>query len=662
MPTVKDVICEDIICRHASLCPVTPLPDINDLNDKLTEFRHGLPRVKESPDEQPIPVPRLCGHCDHLFATEIGQIFPTGKSILCLNCNQPMGSPNAKSNISSIQLPPAPGRSKFGPRPHHQFKHLTCDAVTRVEARLLQNERTRHMQELTKNLGPKQMREQREEVEIAAVRAICRKEPHERTIEDLDYLRGFLRARDFFKELGVPAQLESHVGKHLIVDRFEPQESMWNKGEWAPCAYFVLKGRVLLWDGDAEGTDNARLRAAGQILGRDDVLEKGAVISVKQNPKRLSSCRAERETETLALSLESFQVIQQHHEQLALREKIKYLIQYFKPVRGLTETELRQSGSAFDKEREIQQLFTCEEAGKHDVLVKDGIRIPFEEARYMLVISGEVEIRTKKGNVIDTVTQGGCLHTEALYGVIPKISAVVTSPKVVYISILAKDYLMQFERRDHPMVPQKGQFDNYEGSKIKADPTQMTSSLKKPLLLQQDRSHLHAVCWKNLQGAQIPPRQAPAPLCSLFTEPSETGVYSPTTLGYPTESDLYPQIRRKQIKQQQLIQSRAAQDTDTTSGEVHNFQIARKEIQRNVVQQQEKHSSAALPQTYGHNSTSATSAFSGFPSRPSLARMPQSARISQQVRGSTSARDGRQSLLAASGSLAIAAPQFHQVT
>jgi CRP-like cAMP-binding protein len=621
------------------------------LNERLEEFRQETYRVKENPEDEPLPVPRLCGHCDPLYATEIGRIFPEGNN-MCLGCGR---RTEWKSNISHIELPPAPERSKFGPRQHHQFKHLTCDAVTRVEARLLQNERNRLMEELAKNLGPKQMREQREEVEIAAIRAICRKDPKDRTLEDLDFLRSWLREKKFFKELGVPLQIESHVAKHLVVDRFEPQENMWNKGEWAPCAYLVLKGRVLLWDGDKEGEDNARMRAAGHILGRDDVLEKGALIQVKKHPKRLSSCRAERETETLALSLESFQVIQKHHEEVALREKVRFLIQNFKPVRGLTETDLRQPGSAFDKEREIQQLFTMEGAGKNDVLVKDGLRIPFEEARYMLIISGEVEIRTKKGNLIDTLTQGGYVHKEALYGVTSKFCAVVTSPKVVFISIRAKDYLMQFERRDHPLVPAKGQFDDDEAVKVKLDPTAMASNLKQPLQLQQDRNHLHAVLWKELQGAQIPPREAPAPLCGLFTEPSDTGVYSPTTLGYPTESDLFPQIRRKQLKQQQqqqqqqLTQSRAAADAGTNR-DMPNFQPHRADTERSSVhQQQGKVSSVALMERKSRNDYVVRS----FPVRPSI---PQSARTSRQVGGSASARDGRLSLLATSGAIAIAVP------
>lgn len=555
------IICEDIVYRHASLCE-NPLANHPDGPTKL-ESRRILNLIKRAPEDQPLPVPRLCSRgCFPLGATEVGQMYPAGKNITHAFGPSPSHRDYTgcdMSAVSAIELPESPVRSTFGTRPHPQFNHLSCDTVTRIEARVLQNGKTRFLEDLVKDLGPKAVREAREEVEIAAVRAVCRKEPQDRTPEDLDFLRTFLRTKEFFKDLGVPTALEPHVAKQVVVDRFEDQDIIWTKGEWAPCIYLILRGKTLLWDGDRE--DHCRARIPGHIIGRDDILKEDAVMSLKDNPTRLSSGRAEKQTEMLALSIESIKVIQKHHEELALKEKIRFLIQHFKPIRGLTETELRHPGSAFDKERELQELFKTEEALKNVVLLQECVPVPFEDAKYFFVFSGEVEIR-KKGGYLDTITKGGTFNSEALYGLTSRKSAVVGSKKVSLISIRVKDYLMQFERRDHPLLPSKGLFDDDDvGNRIKADPHTIASHLKKPLQLQQDKTHLHAVAWKNLQEAQIPPLQAPATSCALFTKPSETGVDSSTTIGHPTDADLFPLSRRKQ-----LIQKQSMHDAANTPG------------------------------------------------------------------------------------------------
>lgn len=469
--------------------------------------------VTASDEPGPMPLKRFCGRCESLSPKGIGKVFPGKVNLGMKPPVQEMPMHTADwwaEDFEKVQLPQVLPRSAFSQKPHPQFQHLTCFEVSNVETKVLQNAKTQYMEHLASTSGLREIREAKEDADLSIIRAICRKDPEERTHDELTSLMEFLADKEFFQEIpeDVMPLLVQQVGAH----RIEGGDLAYKQGDDANRIYLILKGRVLLSEGESEGSTrgNTAMRTQYNALGVGDVTEEGSVMRVKAQPIRLSNCKATQRTETLFLTTDALREAQKQYEEQAIREKMAFLLKYFSATKGMSERDLRKETN-FDPDRALHQLFTSEEVPRHKCLLQEGIKLPLEEATVFIILDGEVELKAR-GKVVNTLSVGAVLGEDALYNEPSRVGAIVISDRVKLLAIFVKDYLQQFEKRDRPMVRPKTNEKRDKGflSKSNIDPKVHAETLKRPLKVLEDATTLHTVDWKLLHSKQAPKRVAPS--------------------------------------------------------------------------------------------------------------------------------------------------------
>eukprot|EP00746_Dinoflagellata_sp_MGD_P005062 gnl/MRDRNA2_/MRDRNA2_109797_c0_seq1.p1 gnl/MRDRNA2_/MRDRNA2_109797_c0~~gnl/MRDRNA2_/MRDRNA2_109797_c0_seq1.p1 ORF type:complete len:637 (+),score=112.42 gnl/MRDRNA2_/MRDRNA2_109797_c0_seq1:131-2041(+) len=468
--------------------------------------------ITASDEPTPMPLKRFCGRCASLSPKEVGKVFPGRVNFEMKPPKKEMDKFRGDwwaDDFEKVELCPPPPRSAFSRKPHPQFQHLTCFEVSNVETQILQNAKTQYMQQLASTSGLREIREAKEDADLSIIRAICRKDPEERTYDELQSLTEFLADKEFFQE--IPEDVMPLIAQQVGAFRIEGGDVAYTQGEDANKIFLILKGRVVVSEGDSEGStkSNSAMRTQYNALGVGDVTEEGSVMRVKAQPIRLLTCKATQRTETLFLTTDALREAQKQYEEQAIREKLAFLLKYFSATKGLSERELRKE-THFDPDRALHQLFTSEEVPRHKCLLQEGIKLPLDEATVFIILDGEVELKAR-GKVVNTLSVGAVLGEDALYNEPSRVGATVISDRVKLLAISVKDYLQQFEKRDRPMVRPKTNEKRDKGfmSTSSIDPKVHAETLKRPLKLLEDMTTLHTVDWKLLHSKQAPKRVAP---------------------------------------------------------------------------------------------------------------------------------------------------------
>lgn len=467
-----------------------------------------------------MPLKRLCDRCPSISPKET-DVFNTLPNKVNFRMKPPKKGVSEHredwwaEDLESIDLIAPPPRSAFSRRPHPQFQHLTCWEVTHVEARILQNAKVPYMRNLASTSGHREFREAREDFKLSTLRAICLKDPAERTYDESQQLMDYLANKEFFQH--IPPEVMPQIAQKVRPHRIECQETAYTKGDEADRIYLILKGRVLLWDGDSESAKgNKAMRLAGHAVGVADVTEESSTMRIKAQPLRLQTCKAIQKTEMLFLSVQALREAQRTYEEMTLKEKLNFLLKFFKPTKGMSEADLRKE-SNIDSERALHQLFTSEEVPRHKSLLQEGIKAPLDEATIFIILAGEVELKAR-GKLVNTLSVGAMLGEDALYDEPYRAAAAAVSERVKFLAINVRDYLQQFEKRDRPMVRPKTYEKVDHSMHVHAatgiDPRQQAETLKRPMKLSEDTSLLHAQ-EKCLQTIEAPQRVAPRASCAL---------------------------------------------------------------------------------------------------------------------------------------------------
>eukprot|EP00927_Polykrikos_kofoidii_P046740 TRINITY_DN40878_c0_g1_i1.p1 TRINITY_DN40878_c0_g1~~TRINITY_DN40878_c0_g1_i1.p1 ORF type:complete len:869 (+),score=100.71 TRINITY_DN40878_c0_g1_i1:122-2728(+) len=355
--------------------------------------------------------------------------------------------------LSSLVTP-----SAFSLQPHHQFPHLTVRAVSNLEVQLAQHmvfepkmffeQKTKPFEKQTQNLKTSV-----EDLEVATLRIIVRRNPSNRNKTDTQLLHAYLTQRPFFQDMQEETLAE--LTNSMEIRRYEPGQTLWKASDVVGGIHVLLRGCVSFprpltaIDEKLDYGDGRRFAVRGQVLGfmelmksREKALPGQEVEEMYGLPRHSNEAVCTHLVETIFVSANTlFEVLDKQH----LQEKLALLKELFPPTIGKTDTDLLQPSKIFKlgRRQTLHKIFELTVVPRFHVFHNQGERNSLEKAVIAIIVDGEVQLRAK-GVVVNTLRRGGVIGEESLRGESYHYTAACTSQTVRVLWLTGFDYVAQF--------------------------------------------------------------------------------------------------------------------------------------------------------------------------------------------------------------------------
>eukprot|EP00746_Dinoflagellata_sp_MGD_P124347 gnl/MRDRNA2_/MRDRNA2_58937_c1_seq1.p1 gnl/MRDRNA2_/MRDRNA2_58937_c1~~gnl/MRDRNA2_/MRDRNA2_58937_c1_seq1.p1 ORF type:complete len:784 (+),score=121.83 gnl/MRDRNA2_/MRDRNA2_58937_c1_seq1:153-2504(+) len=519
-------------------------PDSSDEEDDIEEKKRK--KIKNFMDTTVahMPVDPLCGKCPRVSCLEELPVFPSK-----IRSSGPVAKSTWTHELHEIRIPTPPPPSRFSLDPHESFPTISNFGHTRMDCWTRHVAKYKSMSTATDAIGKhakRLMRDQQEDLTVATLRHLGRKNSEDRTMFEVDFLRKYLcnSMGAFFSDM--PSKLLDNVCRSLKSERFSTGDVIWELGDPAVCVYLLINGVVKLVQGsarDAGACKRGKLLEAPACVGAEDIFKGGFnehfEFVDEEGRFRRRSVTVIKPVDMLTLDRETLQMIAAYRQEVVEDQKRALLHKYVPQAKS--DTQLLMKTHFFAIEDFVRPKFLFLEHGTPSI----------DEARVYILVAGEVQLK-QRGRFAGMQGPGALLGADVLHGIPYRHSCHCDSFNVQCLSILAKDYLEVVLKRT-TLIDEPPQDVESKSEASKVCPRQIIKAHHDQIKAQDDANDLRALEWKKTQHRSHPIRKMPISPCKPFITPSTTGVVSHVDVSYPTECDLFPSAYRALIKQTSKI-------------------------------------------------------------------------------------------------------------
>eukprot|EP00928_Gymnodinium_smaydae_P055817 TRINITY_DN39292_c0_g1_i1.p1 TRINITY_DN39292_c0_g1~~TRINITY_DN39292_c0_g1_i1.p1 ORF type:complete len:985 (+),score=183.90 TRINITY_DN39292_c0_g1_i1:264-3218(+) len=437
---------------------------------------------------------RLCGQCPQKPSRDDASMYPRQELVTkarenlerMRKCMMPepelcmLPRKHWAEDIASVSLPPLPEMCRvpaMSRRPHKKFPALSIAEHTDLELKVHQ----RHVREpLMKSRilfsiihgRMETKRGVRDDLEVATLRIVVRKAPEDRSEQDREVLRAYLRNKATFQDW--PESALQEVCKFAQIRRFEKDQLVWKEGQYIEGICVLIKGCLAFsQNGEPASYGVRRFAMRGQVLNFEEINQvcKPVFPGVADKTRHKDGFALHKQdavahelTEMIFCETAVVTDIVREQDQRTL---MAVLHERFggansgdgdRPPSEQTRWSRQQSRQQSRQERRLTLFrhFNISDVPRYHTFHTSGERHTMEGGVLFLVASGEVQ-RRLKGRVENTVTRTSgyklMLGDEVLYGDMFRCTTVATSSVATVVWIAAQDYLTYYLNGKLPRRP-----------------------------------------------------------------------------------------------------------------------------------------------------------------------------------------------------------------